>query len=803
LTLQEISSVTPGTGAVSWSAGSDISSALSGISASGVYNFRVVQDAEGNATVTYIGEYTGDYYIRTDNAGTTGWSDYKSSDHKMSYSDFSESEANSSGDKYSHYYMHWCPRRSNVKFVIANDYSPCISDTLAQDQFPSVNAYDNITNDGELYYEQDNGNPIYDDNNTWQDKYSANIRFMWNSKTNKISRAYLSGSTETAKRFLVLQGEADKLLDGNGNALSVSGLENNSTILDDTENWIYDAVVKVVPGGRIQLYARYNGRDQYLIGESGETASKGVELIGNYGEDTTPYPIRVIYNFKTNRLIAAWEPAALSEDVTINADVMIIRDHQQAAQNIQLNTHTLTTAKTIYGVMRFSKFVLNNRDKDGNVLPVNQQLPQRQRNHYYISFPFDVNVSDIFGFGTYGTHWVIQYYDGKGRARNGLWADPGMTYWKYVAPTGRLNKNEGYLLALSPSQMAYDKNGDGEVWVNGKTEVELYFPAAEANATISTDDVIVSGLSEADYKCTINRGNGPDGDRTIKDSYWRCIGVPSFTDYGTELYSDYTDNETNTPIAWSSANIESLTEDVPYLYEINWTDYTLHPISGSTYPFKAMHAYMVQNASQIIWHNASVFHKNNIVRRQPAAEQEEHEFRLTLSQNGVHADQTFIRLTDNEAVSEGFEFGHDMSKEMYSTKANLYTFIGYETVAANSLPVSGQTRVVPVGLKLAEGGSYTFAMPDGTNGVSVILEDYNTNTRTNLALTDYTVDLEAGEYSNRFVIEIAPVQQTATDIEKLADDGTQPADARKVMIDGILYIVKDGQVFDARGRRAL
>ena len=171
---------------------------------------------------------------------------------------------------------------------------------------------------------------------------------------------------------------------------------------------------------------------------------------------------------------------------------------------------------------------------------------------------------------------------------------------------------------------------------------------------------------------------------------------------------------------------------------------------------------------------------------------------MTLNQNDEIADQTFIRLTDDENVTNGFEFGHDMSKEMYSTKANIFTYIGYETVAANSMPFTEQTTVVPVGVKVVSDGEYTFAIPDGTEGIGVTLVDTETGVRTSLSALDYTVNLSAGTYNERFVLEISPIKQTPTGIEN-SEVSHQHSDIRKVLIDGILYIVKDGKMFDARG----
>ena len=87
-------------------------------------------------------------------------------------------------------------------------------------------------------------------------------------------------------------------------------------------------------------------------------------------------------------------------------------------------------------------------------------------------------------------------------------------------------------------------------------------------------------------------------------------------------------------------------------------------------------------------------------------------------------------------------------------------------------------------------------MPDGTKGVGVTLVDTEANVRTSLSALDYTVSLEAGEYTGRFVLEISAIQNMPTDIEAVS---VQPSEVRKVMIDGRLYIVKDGKIYDARG----
>ena len=117
------------------------------------------------------------------------------------------------------------------------------------------------------------------------------------------------------------------------------------------------------------------------------------------------------------------------------------------------------------------------------------------------------------------------------------------------------------------------------------------------------------------------------------------------------------------------------------------------------------------------------------------------------------------------------------------------------------LPLTEQTTVVPVGVKITADGDYTFAIPDGTEGIGITLIDNETGIRTSLTALEYTINLSAGDYADRFILEISPISQISTDVESISDEGLEIRGARKIMIDGLLYIVKDGKLFDAQGRR--
>ena len=746
----------------------------------GIYNFLVdqtVANGKRNTTVTSIGGYEGNYYIRSD-ASDGGWSNYKTSGaNNMTYSEYSLTHGGDFGP-YSHYFMRHVNDGSNIKFCIANDYSQCISDTVVDDTYA----------------------------HEWIEA-EANIRFMWYNGTNKIGRAYVSGSSIISDRFLVLEGD-EHLYDADGNRLTgehqIEGLEENEMKFIDDQNWIYETTVQANPLERVKLTAKFNGKVQYFYGAAGErTDANTHQLIGGTGDGK--YKMRVVYDFKTNRLLAGWLPTntPISEEFKIEADIMIIRYHQNDAQQVTFSGEgKLTDVKTVYGAMEFNKYRLNNQRETGGHDDLG--LSPYERDLFFISFPFDVKLNDVFGFGQYGKHWIIEYYDGKTRAQNGYWKD-SPTNWKFVTKAMKdsytLKANEGYVLALDLDEL----KPESPVWNYGVENVYLYFPSTATVENIQATSKTVK-IDTVGYQCKINR-NTTQGDRRVKDSHWHLIGVPSYANANhstSNSWSTSTGDLEQTiyypnidPAAWTSA--------APFVYNWNASLNKFGVIEATSYSFKPMHSYLVQYARDTLeWRQVNTTVAS--APRRAMFAQEPCDFRLELMQDENVIDQTFISMRDDEEVTAEFDFNYDLSKMLYgafTSKSNIYTFAGNEEVAANCLPFKEETTVVPVGLTVDEEGEYIFSIPDGTSGVGVTLVDNERQIRTNLALTDYAVTLPAGTYDERFVIEISPIEQIVTNVELINGENGDAAlnGVSKKLIDGVLYIVKDGKVFDARGAR--
>ena len=722
------------------------------VNADGVYNFVLKQTNSGTHTATLetsaTHKYTGDYYVRTD-AAEGGWKSYRQASNRMNYSTYADSHS-----EFNHYFCSYREAGCNVKFIVANDYSECLTETMDNDDIIRPNQ----SSVGCL-------------------PAKANIRFGWDSETNKLTRAYISGAGLVQDRFLVLMGN-EYLKDAEGKALVEGtngspryGLKANEEIFKDMGNWIYQVDVQACNQTTIRLSALYNGQEQLFKG-----AKNDISLLNS----TEPkyYKVRMIYDFKTNHMISAWlldeQGNTIEGEGSLASDILVIRKNQdQANQLTFIEGAERTDVGVVYGVMTFDKFFLNNIDKKGNAVAQKDEKTIYERALYWISFPFNVKLKDIFGFSNYGDHWILEEYNGQARAENGAWVD-SESYWEYITDSEyELKAGKGYVLCLD-----LDKMGVNSDVFQHTDEVSLYFPSKD---TLGTINGATTSITLQPYTCNIERDN-----RNIYDSNWHLIGVPRFADITTENIDIY--------------NPQPTQKDVGFYYEYGSNgEYTVKKSGATT--FQTMSAYLVQYAGVINWTSTGITVPAAIAaRKNSPAEPEQVHLRLEIAQDDEMADQTFVQLQQEGATAE-FDMNLDLTKMLHSG-TNIYTLAGEQGIksAGNVMPMS--ECVVPVGVKVDTDGEYTFRMPDGTEGMVVELIDYYTNTRTNLLLFDYTVDLSAGTCNDRFALHIQPSKSgVTTNIDQINGGSMHHEGVQKYLIDGQLYIVREGVVYDAQGHR--
>ena len=719
-----------------------------------VYLFYLEQDGSGALSVntSETKPYVGPYYIRTQSVDG-GWDSYRNSpDNLMTYSQWSADQ----GYGFNYYKTKWVsPAGSYVTFTVACDYSEALCDTMMAD-----------LGDNPLNAAQAQNLP-----------QPANVRFGWSSHTNRLTRAYISGSSNVSDRFLVLRGDS-KMKDKDGNELisgaaKVAGLNDYEMNFADLGNWIYRADIKAVPGAQVRLTADYNGRTQYFIG----TAETPETIIG--GSTGEPQPMRVTYDFKTNRLTTAWLPNGerIEDDITLKADMMLIRKGQEAATQITFASgKQIEEIKSIYGVMEFKKSEIAGQFPNWSAPNAYAYLM------YYVSFPFDVKVRDIFGAGVMGENWIIQKYNGAKRAEIGWFAETS-TFWETLPADSILHKHEGYLLLLDRISFN-DESSDLWDKIPSDGSIYLYFPSASHSiGTISDKDQPITVPS---HVCSINRTFTVDGvpgtlSHKNTDSHWNVIGTPLFATANVSTVGP--------PVA--DGNGETALQ---YYYAWNSSNNTLYAQAtfNTDVTFKSMHGYMVQYAGVVTFHGAAITPASVAARRRVQVEPN-YRVELQLVSEENKTSHTYVELREN--ACDTFALNEDMYMMRSSKTVDLYSFAGAYDVAANVLSLSDHT--VPLGLDVKRAGTYRFTMPSSFSG-TVTLLDKTTGTRTNLALGDYEVYLDRGMVNNRFELVLS-VSQITTAIDAVGD----PANGQgcKYLQDGQLYILKEGVVYDARGTR--
>ena len=718
-----------------------------GYRASGVWNF-VVTKKDGKATfdMTKVERYEGPFYVRVN-----GDMDYKNDADLLTLSDYAfkhiyeEPIGALKPHDYTHYACKYLSANSNVMFTIATEHSPRIAPELM------VKKYRRYSSDPEIIdpyvLNQSGGQPAL--------PADASVRFSWDIMTNRLTRAYIGDTKTPSGEYLVAHG--------NGQTP-----EPRHHFQDNT-NWMYSVDVGSKKDTKIVVRAKFNGQNQIIWGAS---ANEGAPVLSG-SDDGRIYKIRLIYDFKDHRLVTIYQTinthnSETNATVDLKTPVMILREHNGDATQLTFPTNVDKTidkavangtaedkyTNPAYGVLTF----LEDKFAD-NV----QGISHYEKMFYWVSFPFDVNVKDIFGLGEYGEYWAVQYYNGAKRAAQGL--PEGTTGWEYVAETKEeadtkiLYANQGYVVCLNYKRLSKDYGYEAD----GGRKVSLYFPSAD-----------LIGPEEISNQAprTVTLAEHPKGDRIAWNHWnWHLVGIPSFANPGFE-------HPTQT--------------DAPFFYEYDHAYDGYGPRVSSDMTFRAMHAYIFQYVGDINWTGIVNTAPKSIAARQ--TEEDPITLRLELIHGDRTHDKTFIQLRDDKGT-KGFDLNLDLTK-MLNKGANIYSVVNGDQMAGNAVP--REESIIPLGVVITEAGDYTFAMPEGTNGVNVELIDYETGISTPLTALNYTVNMPAGSFDNRFAVRIQP-DKVSTGVEEGEVQLTN-GNAQKLIIDGALYLVKDGVLYDAQGK---
>ena len=744
-----------------------------------------------------VSTYSGNFYIRT--WGTSyatvgfnngkGWNSIKDltavEKDSVRFTKFASRE----GEFYNHYWVQDMNTGSeyegkDVSACVANDYNDDLAGKLTKGK----------------------GTNEYGDIKVGKGK-TINVRFGYDPRTNYFGRAILQGSEfDTYLNIHCDNAYRDK--DCTPSKKFPYGTSNRDNKMYDISTWVYQRDIYVPidnshPSASLYLEATSPSTEltvtDHLLGYvtneiTGEATTTPIQktIIGS-GTTNGTYLIRVVYDFKTNRLIAAWLPQGtvdVKEDRTLNADVLFVRQENKEVPQIQLAENgKIRSLESLYFAIELLR-----GDEDSN---------NRRQEQYWFTLPFDCKVGSISGVPGYMQTWGIQRYRGDLRAQKGWYAETP-TFWEWLDTEDVMHAGEGYLLVFDKKNAPFEEievdkmDAEGNI-IDGQKEtismMRLYFPSMTSGFDMQQQLEDQLTRTYENHTCTLTLH-----DRYLQDSNWKVIGTTSYNNAGITGYTV----DTNPEYEEFDGN------EAPkfrYSYDYNWENgkfnYEYTAEDGETAIYKSFYGYMVQFAGTISWQPimSETVPEGIAARRYvPANERTSFTTRLEIANaEGEKQDQTFVAL--DEKATTTFDQNLDLNKVMNSHKANIYTLSENIPFAGNTLPMEKAT--VPVGVRVATAGEYTFRMPDGTDGISVFLIDNQTGVQTNMLLDEYTITLDAGTCENRFYLAVDP-DRTATSVENIGEEakGEEAKDQiKKFLIDGKLFIRTTDGIFDAKGQR--
>lgn len=723
--------------------------------------------------ISNMEKYTGDYWLRTNAFGD--WNEYIKDAQK-----FTEFTRNSrfKNEEYNYYFVHHFAKGTLVTGQVANRINDNLATFIKEDAFTK--------SDGTLPAEGE-----------------SNVRFGYCPETNYFKRAIINGST-SGDHFLEVYGDNSTYFNGGQNNSTLyrsteltdankiwrDETNNNSLIFTDMSDWVYQANVYATVDNlrnadtRAVIAAKYNGIWNYLLGydDVKQRPTFAYDVLGSTSSKNITYAITLIYDFKTNRLMSAWTPTDMTveESMEVDADVMFLRHENEDVAQIGIANET-ATVDNLNGVV----FVLEvETDRDANT-----------EKHYWVSTPFDVKVGDIFGLerfydGVTGDAWGIQRYRGDLRAKTGWWAEGPDTWWEWMTKDDTMKAGEGYLISIDKSLFSWPS-----IEVDGKLKAikRLYFPSVTSHLQMSRTKGESITQTYENQPCPFTRDR-----RDLKDGNWKIIGANSYNNAiatGGAAQGDY-NPEAETPADGTKLpNFRYVHHDAP---TVAGQSYTAEPGYGTDVVYRAFYSYPVQYAGTITWQPFTTDDQKTpeLAPRRYTMENEVTNviLRLELQQNGKMMDQTFVQF--NDAATTSYDLNLDLGKFGCGSKISEISTLDDNGVvyAGNSMP-SGE-YVIPVAVNIKVAGTYTFAMPAGTENMTVYLLDYETGDKIDLGLGNYTVTFsKKANLKDRFALQIDN-RKLPTDTKVMDANGNELI---KFIRNEQMYILRNGHLYNANG----
>ena len=522
--------------------------------------------------------------------------------------------------------------------------------------------------------------------------------------------------------------------------------------------------------------------------------------IANVSEDITLYAQWALNTSDNTTLPTDVEDLATTDIIVTGGTTLTLQ-----AGTTTINSLTLkgglqengTYAMPAVNIPKGATLVRNNNK-------INLDLKVNNNSYYPFAVPFEVentaaNVNYINSTlkeyananKGYGKYYRILEYNGALRAENGVNSDEN---WVHVGRTDvKLMPGKGYAISAVPA--------------SGQDTVTIRITMTVDNAWLADgeqESITVKEQTTTRDTVPVTAYTGAAATEHPRHAGWNFVANPYLANFAGSEASNEGGSFINGEILINNGEYSYGGEKVPYVtiptynfahyYQVKLSDATLSPA----------YSFFVQVGTD----GTMTFGRQQAPASIAARNAEERPVKMdvdiTLSDNHS-SDQTGIIISDR--YSDAYEIGRDLEK-MFGSAANLtvYTLMADNTpLAYQALAIRSSMQVIPVGYRAPEQGEYTFALNTNTSSIDLlneqyeqlVLVDYQTGELTNLLIADYTFYSERVQSDSRFALYAVPRQNAPTDLPNAIGQDKQ---AQKIIHNGHLYILRDGNVYNGNGQ---
>ena len=174
------------------------------------------------------------------------------------------------------------------------------------------------------------------------------------------------------------------------------------------------------------------------------------------------------------------------------------------------------------------------------------------------------------------------------------------------------------------------------------------------------------------------------------------------------------------------------------------------------------------------------------------------EYLLTFAQeeDSINIDRLYVSASED--ASANYEIGHDLAKFGTSTTvAQIWADAYGQKLCDVETPLVADQAIIPISLYAAQTGTYTLDVVRGPQDASLYLM-YNGAVIWNLSQSAYTLDLTRGTTTGYSLLLTAEAPSITTGADAIEAETNH---VEKILLNGQLYILRDGQMYDATGKK--